>query len=263
MIPARLSKGEIFMQIGAQMFTVREHTQNELDFAETIRKIAAIGYKGVQVSAIGLIPAGVVADICDSNGVSIVSTHTNPIRILNETEAVIADHKTMGTRFCGIGMMPGQYHNDGVDGILRFVEDYRMAAEKLAAEGIQLTYHNHDFEFEKRGGKLILDLLAEHSPMFFVLDTFWIQSGGGDPSWWIRKLAGRVEIIHFKDMGVVAGQRRFMEIMEGNILWPPIFEACKAAGVEWAFVEQDDTYGRDPFDSLRISFENINKSGYL
>jgi sugar phosphate isomerase/epimerase len=47
------------------------------------------------------------------------------------------------------------------------------------------------------------------------------------------------------------------EVIEGNMNWASIFAACRESGVEWALVEQDDCNGRDPFESLKISFDNI------
>jgi sugar phosphate isomerase/epimerase len=120
-------------------------------------------------------------------------------------------------------------------------------------------YHNHDFEFEKRDGKLIMDRLAEGFPaemMGFTLDTYWVQAGGGCPAAWLKKLKGRVNVIHIKDMAWKAGKIIMSEVMEGNLNWPGIIEAGKEAGVLYAMVEQDDCYGACPFDCLRTSFIN-------
>jgi sugar phosphate isomerase/epimerase len=120
-------------------------------------------------------------------------------------------------------------------------------------------YHNHAFEFEKRDGKLLMDYLAEGFPadtMGFTLDTYWVQVGGGCPAAWLRKLKGRVDVIHLKDMSWRGGNIYMSEIMEGNLDWPGIYAAGVEAGVKYAMVEQDDCYGADPFDCLRTSFNN-------
>lgn len=249
------------MKIGAQLYTVRAFTQNEHDFAETIRKVAGIGYQYVQISAVGPIPAQTLADICAAQGVSIVVTHTNPARIKDDTEAVIAEHKIMGAGYVGIGSMPGEYRA-GADGAARFVEDYKKAAVQLNAAGLKLMYHNHDFEFEKFDGKYVLEYLIDGfspSELGFILDTYWVQAAGGDPAAWLRRLAGRVDVIHVKDMCMHQGERRMCEVMEGNLNWPAIYAACDAARTGWAMVEQDDCYGADPFECLRVSFQNLKK----
>lgn len=247
------------MKIGAQLYTVRQYTQNEGDFAETIRKIAAIGYRYAQFSGAGPIPAKTVADICAGHGVEIVITHTNPVRIKNDTEAVIEDHKVMGAAYVGIGSMPGEYHGDA-DGAKRFIADFKPAARAIKAAGLMLMYHNHDFEFEKLDGKLLMDYLIDGfapDELGFTYDTFWVQAGGGDPAQWLTRLKGRADVVHFKDFALCKGERRMAEVMEGNLNWPAIFDACRTAGVKWAMVEQDDCYGKDPFDCLRTSYNNL------
>jgi sugar phosphate isomerase/epimerase len=251
------------MKIGAQLYTVREHAQTEADFAKTIKRIAAIGYTCVQVSGIGPVPAQKVADICTESGIDVVITHTNPERIKNDTSNVIAEHKLMGAKYVGIGSMPG-YYSDGFADVKRFVADYTPAAEKIHAAGLTFMYHNHDFEFEKYSDKLIFNYLLEAFPpekMGVILDLFWVQAAGADPVYWLNKLKGRVEVVHFKDYAIIGGQRKPREVMEGNMNWGTHVAACREAGVEWAFVEQEEFNGKDPFDCLKTSFENLRKAG--
>ena len=104
-----------------------------------------------------------------------------------------------------------------------------------------------------------MDILLEKSdPKYFdfELDTYWIQAGGADPVEWIRKVEGRMEVIHLKDMAILDNEQVFAEIGEGNLDWPRIFQACRDIGVKWYAVEQDSCL-RDPFESLAISFRYI------
>jgi len=246
------------MNIGAQLYTVREFTQTAEDFAATIKKVADIGYKYVQISAIGpAISAQEVADTCKSNGLTIAITHTNPARIKDETEAVIAEHRIMGTSYIGIGAMPQGYERNA-QGVRQFIADFTPAAEKIHAAGMTLMYHNHDFEFEKYDGKLMMDYLVEEFPKIgFTLDTYWVQAGGADPAAWLKKLSGRVNVVHYKDMAWAGGKQLMAEVLEGNLNWERIFEASRAAGVKYAMVEQDDCYGADPFQCLKTSYDNL------
>lgn len=249
------------MQIGAQLYTVRDFTQTEKEFADAMKKIADIGYTSVQISAIGKIEAQAVRDICDSNGLSIVVTHTNPDRIMSDTQRVIEEHKIMGAGYVGIGSMPDACRIT-TEGVRGFIETFSPAAREIKEAGLRFTYHNHDFEFEKMDGKLIMDYLVDYFPdTSFTLDTYWVQAGGGDPSIWLEKLSGRVDVIHIKDMRIQGGKQVMAEIYEGNLNWNGIFGACERAGVKWAFVEQDDCYGMDPFQCLTTSFENLRKAG--
>jgi len=247
------------MKIGAQLYTVRAHTQTAADFAQTIKKVADIGYKYVQVSGIGPIPAREVADICAAQGIEIAITHTPQARVKDDTAAVIAEHRLMGAKYIGIGSMPGEYARDRA-GVEKFVADFAPAVQEIAAAGMKFMYHNHAFEFEKYDGKLMLDYFIEGWPLAgFTLDTYWVQAGGADPAAWIRRLAGRVPCIHVKDMAIVGDAQRMAEVGEGNLNWAAIFAACREAGVEHALVEQDDCYGADPFACLKTSFDNLQK----
>ncbi|MCL2421001.1 MAG: sugar phosphate isomerase/epimerase [Defluviitaleaceae bacterium] len=250
------------MQIAAQLYTVRDFTQNEKDFAETIKKIAAIGYPGVQLSAHNQeIPAKFIADTCAANGVTIVSSHAPPARILNDTDTLIAEHKLYNAPQIGIGMIPEEYRAD-LAGVKKFIADFLPAALKIKAAGLRFAYHNHEYEFGKFEGKMIIDYLMEgfaEADMQIILDTYWVQCGGCEPVSWIKKLAGKIPRMHFKDMAIVDRSQHFAEIGAGNLNWPEIIAACKASGVEWVIVEQDDSYGRDSFDSLRESYEFLAK----
>jgi len=252
------------MKIGAQLYTVREFTQTSEGFAETIKKIADMGYECVQISAIGAeISAEEVARICQANNLEIVITHMPLARIISETEQVIKEHATMGAKYIGLGMLPWESSKSKA-GYVDFVNDIYPATKAIKEAGFQFMYHNHDFEFIRFDGRTAMDYLADQLPdAGFTLDTFWIQAGGGDPAWWLKKLAGRVDVIHLKDFVIVDGERRMAEVLEGNLNWDAIFEAAEVAGVKYAMVEQDDCYGKDPFECLRTSLENLKKYGLV
>lgn len=247
------------MIIGAQLFTVRDSMQTAEGVLETFRKIAAIGYPCVQVSGTNA-AAEVIRDAAAQTGLQVVLTHTNPDRILHETQAVIAEHRLFGCDRVGIGYMPDRYARSR-EGFRSFLADYLPAAKTLKAAGMTLHYHNHAFEFERFGADTGFDILVQESDpalLEFTLDTYWVQVGGKNPVDVIRKLAGRVTAVHFKDLAIVGGQVRMAAVGNGNLDFRAITDACLAAGTEWALIEQDDSYGKDPFDELAISYRNAN-----
>jgi len=250
------------MKIGAQLYTVRDFTQTSQDFANTIKKIAEMGYESVQISAIGPdISAEEVAQVCQANQLEVVITHSSIDRIKDQTQQLIEDHKIMDVKYIGLGAMPWGTGNSK-QGYVDFVKEFSPAAKMIKDAGFQFMYHNHDFEFMRFDNQTGMEYLADNLPEAgFTLDTFWIQAGGGDPAWWIKKLAGRVDVIHLKDFIIVDGERRMAEVLEGNLNWDAIFEAAKVAGVKYAMIEQDDCYGKDPFECLRTSLENLKKYG--
>ena len=250
------------MKIGAQLYTVREFTQTTQDFASTIKKVAAMGYDSVQVSGIGAdIPVQEVAEICKANNIEIAITHTALDRIINDTQQVIKDHALMGAKYIGVGALPWGTGNSK-EGYVNFVKDITPAAKAIKEAGFQFMYHNHDFEFLKFDGKTGMDYLADNLPdAGFTLDTYWVQMGGGDPAWWIKRLAGRVDVLHLKDLVIVDGDRRMCEVDEGNLNFDEILKAAILVDVKYAMIEQDDCYGKCPFDCLSLSLQNLKKRG--
>ncbi len=251
------------MQIGAQLYTVRDYTQNPADFAETLRKVAAIGYKTVQVSGTCPFEAAWLRDLLAETGLSCVITHTNPDRVAYDTERVIEEHRTFGCEYIGIGSMPWGLASNPA-GLDAFVEVFSEPARKIQDAGMKLMYHNHGFEFEKAGGITLLERLAGAFPadlMGFTLDSYWVQYGGGDPAEWAEKLAGRIDCVHVKDMKVAGGKPQMAYIGEGNINFKRFLAACQAGGTRFVLVEQDDCGGADPFSCLAKSRETLLKMG--
>ena len=248
------------MIIGAQMFTLREFTQTIKSFDEAMKKVAEIGYTAAQISAVGAIGERNIRNTADKYGISLIVTHTNPDRILHDTSYVIEEHKVMGAKFIGMGSMPNRYRANRA-GYDKFVADYAPVAKQIKAAGLQFVYHNHAFEFELFDGKLGMDIILEGiEDAQFMPDTFWIQAGGADVVEYIRKYAGRIECVHFKDFGIKNNERIMTPVMEGNLNWPAIFEVCKEGGAKWAFVEQDNCYDVNPFECMKISYDNLKKA---
>lgn len=248
------------MRIGAQLYTVRDSCKALDDFALTLRKVSDIGYRMVQVSGTCDFPAEWLRGELSKNGLECAVTHTPAQRLLNEPEKVAEEHKIFGCKYAGLGW--NAFRLDEGDTPQRFIEQYLPAAQRLRENGVKFMYHNHDQEFQKVDGKLIMDILGEaFSPelMGFIVDTFWVQAGGGDPAWWLRKLSGRIPCIHLKDY---AYGRKFAVIGEGNINFDAVFKAAEDGGTEVMLVEQDDCYGEEPLECLKRSFNYLRSRGF-
>lgn len=246
-------------QIAAQLYTLREFTKTAEDLDLTLQRVAEIGYTAVQLSAIGPIDPREVKASADRHGLSICATHVPYARLLGDLDAVIAEHKLWNCRYVGLGMIPRHYAEAGREGYEAFIREMSEPARKLRDAGLQFVYHNHKLEFEKYGGRTAMDLLlAETDPLdfHFELDTYWAQAGGADPAAWIRKLDGRMKVVHLKDMAIYEDEQHFAELGEGNMNWDAILDACRAVGMEWYIVEQD-VCRRDPFESLAVSWKYL------
>ncbi len=250
--------------LAAQLYTLRRQMKTPEEIRGGLRRVREIGYTSVQVSGIGAIDPGELRGICDSLGLTVCATHTPLEEILNQTKEVAERHKILGCPLVGIGSGGPLVFNDHPKR-----SDYRLlarqlneAGRKLQRFGLRFAYHNHNAEFQKLedGGIGMETLLRETDPSLvgFILDTYWVQAGGASPVDYIRRLKGRIEVIHFKDMALDAKRSPvFSEIGGGNLNWGAILAACRETGVKTAAIEQDEC-PRDPFDCLRASYDYLH-----
>jgi len=247
--------------LAAQGYTVREFAKTPADIARTCARLRQIGYEALQVSAFGPIAPEELAKILRNEGLTCCATHTSFERMVTEPERVAEEHRIIRCQHAAPGALPPAFRQDGAAGYLRFAHAASAVATKLATLGLTLSYHNHDFEFEKFGGKTGLELIYDNAPNLCAeLDTFWVQTGGGDPIAWLRRLKGRTPLLHLKDMVYHKDRMVMAEIGEGNLDWRGIVAAAQASGTQWFIVEQD-VCQRDPFESLTISLRYLQSLG--
>ncbi len=252
--------------VGAQLYTVREFTQTPADVRKTFERVAQIGYRSVQVSGTCPMDAHELASIAKDTGLTIALTHTPYDRFVKELDKVMEEHAIFDCKIIGIGAMPAQFHESGEEGAEAFIRQFNPIAQELKKNGFIFGYHNHAFEFRKYNGRYIFDRLVEETDpeaFQFILDTYWLQYGGMNPEKIIHRLKGRIATLHLKDFKIENfSDIKMAEIFNGNLEWPSIIAAAKEAGTPWYMVEQDICPG-DPFESLTISYNNLDKSGLL
>jgi sugar phosphate isomerase/epimerase len=257
-------------QLAVQMYTLRDHAKTPEDLATTCRRLAEMGWSAVQMSAVWMEDFATVRQILDDAKLSCVATHVRPPDAAwNEPDRVADELKTLGCDLTAVGgfFPSGDDFNEA--NWSAWIEKFNDGVIKLKERGVRFGYHNHSHEWAKLGGKddyesrTAMDLLVEklHPDAWFELDTYWIAHAGGSPTAWLKKLAGRVPLIHVKDLAVTSEKEPYMaEVGVGNLDWPSILGAAKDAGVNTFCVEQDTTY-RDPFDSLETSLKNLQAIG--
>jgi len=246
------------IKISAQLYTLRNYTKTLPEYKNTLLKVKNLGYKSFQHSGAGPMGSSDIKKCLDETGMVMSATHTAPQRLKEDLSNVIKEHHLWNCEFVGIGMMPEEYR-DNYEGIVRFSHEYNEIGKTLKKEGLQLIYHNHDFEFQKYNDKLIMDIMMDETDpdsFEFEIDTYWVQSGGGDPVDWIYKLDGRMRYIHFKDMAMSGRNQMFAPVGEGNLNWEKIITACEETAVEWCAVEQD-TCEISEFECLGQSYGNL------
>src|SRR4030095_9269935 len=126
-----------------------------------------------------------------------------------------------------------------------------------------LAYHNHNFEFDKFGGKTGLEIILENTAAHLVvaeIDVYWVKFAGADPVALIEKWGERVRILHLKDMAQ-GTEKRFAPVGTGTIDFKAILAAAEKNNVRYGIVEQDKTYDMTPMEAIQISLSNLKKLG--
>ncbi|WP_143319677.1 sugar phosphate isomerase/epimerase [Clostridium sp. HBUAS56010] len=276
--------------IGIQMSTIKKKV-DELGAYETLKACAELGYHCVEISQISMTPENVsdMKRACDEYGIKVAacSASLEPMMpgmpgdyLTTDFDKVVADCKTLNCDLLRIGILPFTCMGSR-EKALDFVKRADEVAARLKEHGIDLYYHNHHVEFIKYNGQFLLDIIKDNTKhMGFELDIHWIQRGGENPVEFVKKYAGRIRLLHLKDyrirevklpegdfdmktfMQAFTDTIEFAELGEGSLPIKECIEAGLEGGSEYFLIEQDDTYGRDPFESLRISRDHLIELGY-
>ena len=169
-------------QLAAQLYTLRDFTKTPTDIARTLSRVKEIGYDAVQASALGPIDPKELAHILKQEGLTCCATHTSLDRMETDPRSVIDEHQTLGCKYTAIG----GYWEKGdatAESWSQFADRFNTVAKKFAGSGVRIGYHNHNHELVKYGGATALEILVQKldPSIFMEIDTYWIQSGGGDP----------------------------------------------------------------------------------
>jgi len=259
-------------QLAVTLFNLRNFCNSPEEIAKTLARVRQIGYENVQISGRGLMevaPPDLGRMIRDA-GLRAIGSHVSLALMRDDFAGVVARLKAWQCSYVAIPWMVAEEVTT-LEAWKARAREFTKFGKAFAGEGIRLQYHNHHFEFLKVGGKGGLGgrtglevLYAESDPKYLQaeIDVAWVARGGGDPAAWVRRVKGRVDQVHLKDWRMIAGEPAWAEIGEGNLNWPAILAACKAAGVKTYIVEEDECpVTKDPFKSIEISFKNLRKMG--
>jgi sugar phosphate isomerase/epimerase len=244
------------VKLAAQLYNCRDYTKTPAAIEATLKRVREIGYEVIQISGFGPCDPDRLAGMVRDAGLEVCITHSPWGRLSDpaELKRLIAEHKQLGCPYIGLGARPGDAFPNSWEGWTRFIRQAGEIAARIQGEGLGFSYHNHDFEFERFRGVSAIDRLIEECPaLLFTLDVFWVQAGGGSPAAYVKKLEGRIRVIHLKDYRMVNGVRQFAEIGQGVFDWGELIPLCDAAGVRYAAIEQDADWLIDPFESLAAS----------
>ena len=284
--------------IGVQMSTIAPAKMPKFDAFESMKKLTDIGYHCIEISQVPMTAENVAGfrRAIDELGMNVSSCTAAVapmapgmpgefLSVPEDFKKIVADCKALDCDMLRIGAMPMDARFS-YEASLDFAKKADEYACRLKEEGIDLYYHNHHFEFARFNGQFLMDIIRENTKQLgFELDIHWIYRGGLDPVAFINRCAGRIRLLHLKDYRVVpmtvpegadlstpegmakvyaqmSNIVQFAEVGEGTLDIPACIQAGLNGGSEYFLVEQDMCYGRDPFESLKISHDNLVKMGY-
>ena len=238
--------------IAVQVYSVRKAAANDLP--GTLKKLADIGYEGVEFAGYYGIDAKDIRKYLDDTGLKCCGTHTQLGDIRKDFDKVVDIHKTLGTKYIIVPYIsPKEF--DTVDKIKKYVDEFNGFAEKAKAVGMMVGYHAHAGDAQQVEGKTAFERFFEGTVKDVVMqvDVGNYMSGGGDPYKMLELFKGRAQTIHLKEFGGTA-------IGTGKVDWKKIFELCETIGAtEWYIVE--DEVKADTFDALIDDFAGLKKLG--
>lgn len=270
-------------KVGIQLYSLRDAMEKDMD--STLKTVKEMGYDYVEFAGYFGKSAEEVKAILDKYGLEAVSVH-QAIGLFEEEGQKAVDYlKTLGVKYCAI---PWYNVDEFISNWDATMDKFKNVSKLLGDNDIKLMYHNHDFEFNKINGEYILDRLYATLPEGVImpqLDTCWVHYAGVNPSEYIRKYSGRIEVLHLKDFvceKLGAGPVYALIDEDGNEMdkgnkedngfklvpvgsgiqdWTSILAAAEDAGVEYVIVEQDESKDRDPFDAAKMSREYLRTLG--
>ena len=278
---SRLQANPLGLPIGLQLYTVR--VQLAKDFKGTLAQVAAVGYQEVEITPFYHQKPAELKQTIEAAGLKAPSGHCGAEQLTGDVGAVIASFREAGLQYmvCSFpASRPGKAqptfavggtpHEPSFD-----TDDYKWLANlfnqtgaKCQQAGIQFAYHAHNLDFKVFDDQPALDQLMHDTDPKAVqleLDCYWAARAGKDPVDYMKRYAGRIPLLHIKDMEpglkpttnvIEGGDHDFIEVGRGTIDWKRIFAAAPQAGVKHYFVEQDTCDG-PPIESARISYEYL------
>ncbi|QEC77104.1 sugar phosphate isomerase/epimerase family protein [Mucilaginibacter ginsenosidivorax] len=262
-------------QIGLQLYTIRDAMAK--DPAAALAKVAKLGYNTVEGATYtgtelfyGMNAKG-FASLLAKEGLTMPSAHyrlgeeqvngaSQIGTILNDWKRAVDDAAAVGAKYMVCAYLSQSERGDAehykkVAGLLD------VAGQTCKNSGIQLCYHNHDFEFIQDNGQYPYEILlttTDADNVKMEMDLYWMTKAGQDPIAFFNKYPGRFPLLHMKDMDSTP-EKKFTEVGNGIIDFKKILAQSKKAGVKYFFVEQDICPG-DPFDSIAKSISYIKKN---
>lgn len=242
-------------RIGLQLYTVRKNT--ERDLAATLQQVAAIGIKEVEFAGYFNQTPTQLKTLLKELNLAVPSAHISLETLRTNLPKAIDEAKTIGHQYLVLAYL-AENERKSLDNYKKLADLLNQSGEQCRRAGLQIAYHNHDFEFKQMDGQIPYDLILAETDSGLVkmeMDLYWIVKAGFDPLTYFDKYPQRFPLVHVKDMDATPN-KAFTEVGRGTIDFKKIFAKSKQAGIKHYFIEQDETPG-EPIESVKISLDYL------
>ena len=245
------------LPIAVQLFTLRDYGTTE----EQIAFAAESGFRYVETFNHEISVEDLQA-VLEETGVSVISAHYDIGTLRDDLDSVIAYNEALGNENIVMPYLSEEDRPTDAAGWAEFGAELNGIGAQLREAGMQLAYHNHDFEMEEIDGELIIDHLlnaAEPENLMWQADLAWIERGGQDPAALLTEHAGRVISVHAKDNypeGEGEDEGGFTTVGNGTLDWDAILPAAAEAGVQYYIVEHDSPVD---YQTIADSFQFLSQ----
>lgn len=248
------SRSDIPARLGVQLYTLREIFPG--DFVGVLEAVKRTGYDEVEFAGYHEREPRVVRAVLDDVGLTAPSAHTPIDALRDDFGGVMETARTVGHDYIVLPWLPENERPTDLDGYRRLADELNEWGARAQEAGVQMAYHNHDFEFDTFGGDTTgYDvMLDETDPALvgFEMDLYWVTEAGYDPIAYIGRYPGRFPLWHVKDRTAAGAMA---SAGAGTIDFAQIFDRAEQAGLRHAFVEHDN-----PGDAMNAALTSIAES---
>lgn len=244
---------------GIQISSFRPMMTNEEEMADTFRRVREMGCDTVQLQWIGeQIPPENIAKALKEEGIRSVSTQDFYEKVMERKEYFIRLNQLTGGEWVCVSGIPGEYLN--AEGLPEFVERLKEFQRELNGFGLKLCFHPRAVEFQKIEGTEPVEFLVRQMPEDFMLclDLYHVNHAGLSMAETIRRFAGKICMVHFKDYRKTKKGEMLAPAGQGDTDWAAAMKECLRAEIPYGFVEQEQ-WDRDAFACLKEAFDWLNK----
>jgi sugar phosphate isomerase/epimerase len=235
--------------IGCQTWPFRETIGK--DFDGTLRRIASDGYQTIEMCSppgyerygfgpLASLKASEMRGKTQAAGLQCESCHYGFTELKDHLDERVAYAQELGLTQMIISTFSLPKSATMADW-MRAADEANKLGERAQKAGVQLGFHNHDFEFQKIDGELIYDkLMGELNPeavkMQFQVEVVRLGYRAAD---YFEKYSGRFISIHLSDWSAADVDGKEVPLGQGVVDWKKTFAAAKTGGVKNYFLEMD------------------------